>query len=90
MPPNYLHARLKCCNDSFASYPQYIFQTLDWIERNVAGMVHFTERKFQTDVTMGRVMWCVRSLTTKFLHILKWYKEHLDVFVICFMTSLQK
>lgn len=56
MPPNYLHARLKCCNDSFASYPQYVFQTLDWIERNVAGMVHFTERKFQTDVTMGRVM----------------------------------
>ena len=30
MPPNYLHARLKC-DDSSASYPQYIFQILDWI-----------------------------------------------------------
>ena len=58
MPPNYLHARLKCCGDSSASYPQYIFQTLDWTKRNiVASMVHFNERKqSQTDVTVGRIL----------------------------------
>ena len=42
-PSKYLHARLKCCDDRFASDPQYIFQALDWIERNVvANTIHFT------------------------------------------------
>ena len=41
-----MHARLKCCDDRFATNLQYIFHALDWIERNyVASSVHFAERK---------------------------------------------
>ena len=32
-PTKYVHARLKCCDDRFASNPQYIFHALDSIER---------------------------------------------------------
>ena len=40
------NARLKFCDERFASNPQYIFQTLDWIERNaVASSIYFAERK---------------------------------------------
>ena len=36
-----VHARLKCCDDRFASNPQYIFQSLDWIERTaMAASIH--------------------------------------------------
>ena len=45
-PSKYIHARLKCCDGRFSSNPQYIFQALDWIERNaVASTIHFSERK---------------------------------------------
>lgn len=41
-----VHARLKCCDDRFASNPQYIFQSLDWIERTaIAASIHFADRK---------------------------------------------
>ena len=40
----YVHTRLKCCEDRFASNPQYIFHALDWIEGNtVASSIHFAE-----------------------------------------------
>ena len=57
-PSKYIHARLKCCDDRFASNPQYIFQALDWIERNaVASSIHFTELKlFQSDIKVGELI----------------------------------
>ena len=57
-PSKYVHARLKCCDDRFASNPQYIFQSLDWIERNaVASSIHFAERKqFQSEVNVGQLV----------------------------------
>ena len=56
-PSKYVHARLKCCDDRFASNPQYIFHALDWIERNaVASSIHFAERKqFQSEVSVGQL-----------------------------------
>ena len=52
----YVHVRLKCCDDSFAANPQYIFDALDWIKRNaVASSVHFAERKqFQSEINVGQ------------------------------------
>ena len=42
----YVHGRLKCCDNRFASNPQYIFQCFDWTECNaVASSIHFAERK---------------------------------------------
>ena len=32
-PSKYIHARLKCCDHRCAADPQYIFQCLNWIER---------------------------------------------------------
>ena len=57
-PSKYVHARLKCCDDRFASNPQYIFQSLDWIERNaVSSTIHFTERKhFETEMNVGQLV----------------------------------
>ena len=57
-PSKYIHARLKCCDDRFASNPQYIFHALDWVERNaVSSSIHFAERKqFQSDVSAGQLM----------------------------------
>ena len=51
-----MHVRLKCCDDSFAANPQYIFDALDWIKRNaVASSVHFAERKqFQSEINVGQ------------------------------------
>ena len=56
-PSKYVHARLKCSDDRFASNPQYIFHALDWIEKNaVASSIHFAERKhFQGDINAGQV-----------------------------------
>ena len=53
-----MHTRLKCCDDRFASNPQYIFHALDWIERNaVASSVHFAERKqFQSEISVGQLV----------------------------------
>ena len=53
----YVHARLKCCDDRFASNPQYIFQCLDWIERTaIASSIHFAERKqYQRDINAGQL-----------------------------------
>ena len=53
-----MHARLNGCDDRFASNPQYIFHTLDWIERNaVASSIHFAERKqFQSDINAGQLI----------------------------------
>ena len=53
-----MHARLKCCDDRFASNSQYIFHALDWIERNaVASFIHFAERKqFKRDISVGQLM----------------------------------
>ena len=57
-PSKYVHARLKCCNDSFAANPRYIFQTLNWMERNaVASSVDFAERKqFQSEINVGQLV----------------------------------
>ena len=45
-PSKYVLARLKYCGDRFAANPQYIFHSLDRIERYaVASSVHFTQRK---------------------------------------------
>ena len=57
-PSNYVHTRLKCCDDRFASNSQHIFHALDWIERNtVASSIHFAERKqFQSDISVGQLM----------------------------------
>ena len=54
----YVHARLKCCDDTFASNSQYIFHALDWVERNaVASSVHFAVRKqFQSYITVVQLM----------------------------------
>ena len=54
----YVHARLTCCDDKFAANPQYIFHTLDWIERNaIASSVHFAERKqFQSEINVGQLV----------------------------------
>ena len=55
-PSKYVHARLKCCEDRFASNSQYIFYALDWIERNaVASFIYFAERKqFQSNISVGQ------------------------------------
>ena len=57
-PSKYIHARLKCCDDRFASDPQYIFHALDWIERNaVASSINFAERKqFQSEISAGQLV----------------------------------
>ena len=57
-PSEYVHARLKCCDDRFASNPQYIFHALGWIERDaVASSVHFAERKqFQNEISVGQLV----------------------------------
>ena len=49
-----MYARLKFCDDRFASDSQYIFHALDWIERNaVASSIHFIERKqFQNGISV--------------------------------------
>ena len=54
----YAHAKLTCCDDKFAANPQYIFHTLDWIERNaVASSVDFAERKqFQNEISIGQLV----------------------------------
>ena len=45
-PSKSVHARLKCCDDRFASNSQYIFHALDRIEINaVARSIDFAERK---------------------------------------------
>ena len=53
-----MHARLKFCDDRFASNPQYIFHALDWIGRNaVASSVHFAERKqFQNEISVSQLV----------------------------------
>ena len=53
-----MHTRLKCCDDNFASNPQYIFHALGWIERNsVARSVHFAERKqFQSEISVSQLV----------------------------------
>lgn len=39
-----MHVRSKCCDDRFTANPQYMFQTLDFIEIDVAASsVHFAE-----------------------------------------------
>ena len=41
-----MHARLKGCDDRFISNSQYVFHSLDWIERNaVASSIHVAEKK---------------------------------------------
>ena len=54
----YVHVRLKCCDDRFAANPQYIFHALNWIEQNaVASSVHFAERKqFQSEISVGQLV----------------------------------
>ena len=54
-PSKHVHAKLKCCDDRFASNPQCIFHALDWIEKSVvASSVHFTEKKqFQSEINLG-------------------------------------
>ena len=45
-PSKYIHARLKSCDPRFASDPQYIFQCLNWIEREaILNTINFAERK---------------------------------------------
>ena len=57
-PSKYVHTRLKCCDDRFASNPQFIFNALDWIERNiVASSVHFAQRKqLQSEISVGQLV----------------------------------
>ena len=51
-PSKYVHVRLKCCDDRFASNSQYICHALNWIERNAVA-----ERKqFQSDIIVGQLM----------------------------------
>ena len=49
----YTHARLKYCDDRFASNPQYLFTMLDFVEKNAVGSaIHFIQRKqFQSEIT---------------------------------------
>ena len=45
-PSKYIHAHLKSCDARFASDPQYIFQCLNWIEREtIMNTINFSERK---------------------------------------------
>ena len=56
-PSKSVHARLRGCDDRFASN-FHIFHALDWIERNaVASSNHFAERKqFQSDILFGQLV----------------------------------
>ena len=94
MPSKYLHARLKCCDDGFATDPQYIFQALDWIERNtVANTIYFIKRKkIQTDFNVG----CLQN-QDNVMHMItddqifasfKIYEEHLNIFIKYFLMLL--
>ena len=53
-----MHARLKGCDDRFISNSQYVFHSLDWIERNaVASSIHLAEKKqFQSDINVSQLM----------------------------------
>ena len=57
-----MHARLKCCDDRFASNSQYVLHAIDWIERNpVASSIHFPEKKKkkkknQSDISVDKLM----------------------------------
>ena len=52
-----MHARLKCCDDRFASNSQYVLHAIDWIERNpVASSIHFPEKKNQSDISVDQLM----------------------------------
>ena len=53
----YIHARLKSCDDRFASNPQYIFHCVDWVEKTaIASSIHFAERKrYQREINAGQL-----------------------------------
>ena len=58
-PSKYVHCRLKCSDGRFAENSQYLFHSLDWIEKNaVASSIHFTERKhFQSrEINAGQIV----------------------------------
>ena len=55
----YVHARLKYCNDRFASNPQYIFHALDWIERKLLLQAQFILLKgnnFKVKINVGQLV----------------------------------
>ena len=53
-----VHVRLKGCDDRFISNSQYVFHSIDWIERNaVASSIHLAEKKqFQSDINVSQLM----------------------------------
>ena len=57
-PIQYAQSRLKCSDNRFASNAQYLFSTLDWVEKSaVASTVNFTMRKqFQSDINVGQAL----------------------------------
>ena len=56
-PSKYAHARLRCADDRFASDTKYIFQCLDWIEKEaVCSSISIVQKKyFQGDITAEQV-----------------------------------
>ena len=56
-PSKYVHARLKCADERFASNTQYIFHCLDWVEKEaVSSAINIAERKHsQRDITAGQL-----------------------------------
>ena len=47
----HVHTRLKCCDDRFASNPQYIFHALDWIKRYAV-----VRKQFQSEINVGQLV----------------------------------
>ena len=50
-PSKHVHTRLKCCDDRFASSPQYIFHALDWIKRYAV-----VRKQFQSEINLGQLV----------------------------------
>ena len=79
-----MHARLKCCDDRFASNSQHVLHAIDWIERNpVASSIHFAEKKNQSDISVDRVIY-----DDQFTPPLRTSDELLSTFTICLWIFL--
>ena len=67
-PSQYVHARLKCADDRFASNARYVFAELDMVERAaILSSITFAENKrFQNDVTVREVSsLCTRRMLSE-------------------------
>ena len=91
-PTKYVHGTLKCCDNQFASNPQYMFHAWDYTEKKAVwnSITLAGQKQFRSEITAGQlvnqdnIQWMISD--AQIFAFFKNVRGHHNIFTTCFRS----